>query len=140
MNKLISSKHLEGISDLTLTAPVKQGFIHSTESVTYETRLRLVARLGTRTKQEWFRDILAAGVPCGPINTIDAGVAFATEIGLDPAVEVGPEGRAVPSVRHPITLAENPAGYRLPPPELDEHGAEIRAWLAEPDRAEAAHR
>jgi Dyp-type peroxidase family len=38
----ISSKHLEGISDLTLTAPIKTGFIHSTESVTYETRLRLV--------------------------------------------------------------------------------------------------
>ena len=75
------------------------------------------------------RDIIAAGVPCGPINTIDAGVAFAEEIGLDPVVEVGPEGHAVPSVRHPISFSESAAEYRLPPPGLDEHGAEIRAWL-----------
>ena len=33
----------------------------------------------TRTAMEWFDDIIAAGVPCGPINTIDGGVAFAEE-------------------------------------------------------------
>jgi crotonobetainyl-CoA:carnitine CoA-transferase CaiB-like acyl-CoA transferase len=99
----------------------------------HELRPLLVERLQTRTKEEWFRDIIAAGVPCGPINTIDAGVAFATEIGLDPVVEVGPEGHAVPSVRHPITFSESAAEYRLPPPGLDEHGAEIRAWLEGPE-------
>ena len=36
---------------------------------------------------EWFRDIIAAGVPCGPINTVDGGVAFAEDIGLDPVVD-----------------------------------------------------
>jgi len=91
----------------------------------------LVDRLGTRSKLDWFRDIIAAGVPCGPINTIDAGVAFAAEIGLDPVVEVGPPGSAVPSVRNPITLSESPVDYRYPPPGLDEHGAEIRVWLAD---------
>jgi crotonobetainyl-CoA:carnitine CoA-transferase CaiB-like acyl-CoA transferase len=94
----------------------------------------LVERLATRTKQEWFHDIITAGVPCGPINTIDAGVAFATEIGLDPVVEVGLEGQAVPSVRNPITFSESAAEYRLPPPGLDEHGAEIRAWLQTPEK------
>jgi Dyp-type peroxidase family len=39
MNKLVSSKHLQSISDLTLTAPIKQGFIDAFETVTYETRL-----------------------------------------------------------------------------------------------------
>jgi crotonobetainyl-CoA:carnitine CoA-transferase CaiB-like acyl-CoA transferase len=38
----------------------------------------------------------------------------------------------VPSVRNPITFSETPADYRRPPPALDEHGAEIRRWLAEP--------
>ena len=78
---------------------------------------------------DWFREIIAAGVPCGPINTVDGGVAFATEIGLDPVVEVGEGAAMVPSVRNPITFSETPADYRLPPPELDEHGDEIRAWL-----------
>ena len=98
----------------------------------------LVERLRTRTKLEWFRDIIAAGVPCGPINTVDQGVAFAEEVGLDPVVTVGEGAAAVPSVRHPIRFSDTPADYRLPPPALDQHGAEIRRWLAEPvpDRTE----
>ncbi|GAA4735547.1 CaiB/BaiF CoA-transferase family protein [Modestobacter marinus] len=95
-----------------------------------ELRPLLVERLRTRTKQDWFTDIIAAGVPCGPINTVDQGVAFAESIGLDPVVTVGEGTAAVPSVRHPITFSETPADYRLPPPALDEHGAELRRWLA----------
>jgi crotonobetainyl-CoA:carnitine CoA-transferase CaiB-like acyl-CoA transferase len=94
-----------------------------------ELRPLLIARLSTRTKMEWFRDIIAAGVPCGPINDVSGGVGFATEIGLDPVVEVGEGESMVPSVRNPITFSENPVNYRRPPPALDEHGSEIRAWL-----------
>jgi crotonobetainyl-CoA:carnitine CoA-transferase CaiB-like acyl-CoA transferase len=92
----------------------------------------LVERLMTRSKMDWFRDIIGAGVPCGPINTIDQGVAFAEEIGLDPVVTVGEGAAAVPAVRNPITFSATAAEYRLPPPALDEHGTEIRRWLAEP--------
>jgi crotonobetainyl-CoA:carnitine CoA-transferase CaiB-like acyl-CoA transferase len=91
----------------------------------------LVERLRTRPKLDWFREVIAAGVPCGPINTIDQGVAFATEVGLDPVVDVGPADSAVPSVRNPITFSETPARYRLPPPGLDAHGDEIRRWLSD---------
>ena len=91
-----------------------------------ELRPLLVERLMTRTKLEWFRDIIAAGVPCGPINTVDAGVAFAEDIGLDPVVTVGD----IPTVRNPITFSGSAASYRLPPPDLDEHGAELRKWLS----------
>src|ERR687889_1344455 len=95
----------------------------------------LVERLRTRPKLEWFRDIIAAGVPCGPINTVDQGVAFAEEVGLDPVVTVGEGAGAVPSVRNPIRFSETPADYRLRPPRLDEHGDEIRRWLAGDPRA-----
>ena len=91
----------------------------------------LTEPLRTRAKMDWFRELIAAGVPCGPINTIDQGVAFATEVGLDPVVSVGEGDAAVPSARNPITFSLTPAGYRLPPPALDEHGAEIRRWLSE---------
>jgi len=97
-----------------------------------ELRPLLVERLKTRSKDAWFTDIIGAGVPCGPINTVDQGVAFAERIGLDPVVTVGDGGRGVPSVRNPITFSETPADYRLPPPGLDEHGEEIRRWLAGP--------
>jgi len=97
-----------------------------------ELRPLLVERLRTRSKMDWFRDIIGAGVPCGPINTIDQGVAFAEEIGLHPVVTVGKGAAAIPSVRNPITFSATEAAYRLPPPTLDEHGTEIRRWLAEP--------
>jgi crotonobetainyl-CoA:carnitine CoA-transferase CaiB-like acyl-CoA transferase len=97
-----------------------------------ELRPLLVERLRTRTKMEWFRDIIDAGVPCGPINTVDGGVAFAEDIGLDPVVTVGSGAGAVPTVRNPITFSATAPEYRLPPPSLDEHGDEIRRWLAAP--------
>ena len=103
-----------------------------------ELRPLLVERLATRTTMEWFRVITAAGVPCGPINTVDGGVRFAEEVGLDPVVQVGTADDAVPSVRNPIRFSATPADYRLPPPGLDQHGDEIRRWLASrvtPDQA-----
>ncbi|HEX7306610.1 CoA transferase [Lentzea sp.] len=92
-----------------------------------ELRPVLEERLRTRGAVEWFDLLVAAGVPCGPINTIDGGFAMAERFGLDPVVVVGD----VPTTRHPIRFSETPAVYELPPPGLDEHGAELRAWLEE---------
>ena len=39
----VSSKDIDGISDLVVWAPIKQGFIEAFSNVTYETRLRVVA-------------------------------------------------------------------------------------------------
>jgi crotonobetainyl-CoA:carnitine CoA-transferase CaiB-like acyl-CoA transferase len=115
-------------------------FLRNEDRTAHRDELRplLVERLRTRPKQDWFRDIIAAGVPCGPINTVDQGVAFAGEVGLDPVVTVGEGAAAVPSVRHPITFSATAPEYRLPPPALDEHGAELRRWLAEPAGEEAS--
>jgi crotonobetainyl-CoA:carnitine CoA-transferase CaiB-like acyl-CoA transferase len=109
-------------------------FAHNQDRTANREALRtlLVERLALRTKAEWFRDLLAAGVPCGPINTIDEGVAYATELGLDPVVNVGEGDAAVPSIRNPLTFSETPPRYVLPPPALDEHGAELRDWLSKP--------
>ena len=109
-------------------------FLRNEDRTANRDKLRplLVERLMTRPKLEWFREIIGAGVPCGPINDVGGGVAFAEEVGLEPVVEVGEGDAMVPSIRNPIRLSETPADYRLPPPGLDEHGDEIRAWLKEP--------
>ncbi len=109
-------------------------FVRNEDRTANRDQLRplLVDRLSTRTAMEWFEEIIAAGVPCGPINTVDGGVAFAEGVGLDPVVEVGEGDQAVPSIRNPIRFSETPPDYRRPPPSLDEHGPEIRAWLAQP--------
>jgi crotonobetainyl-CoA:carnitine CoA-transferase CaiB-like acyl-CoA transferase len=100
-----------------------------------ELRPLLVERLSTRTRMDWFRELTAAGVPCGPINTVDQGLGFAKDVGLDPVVILGEGSSGVPSVRNPITFSKTPPGYRLPPPSLDQHGDEIRRWLATPEEA-----
>ncbi|MFI8889972.1 CaiB/BaiF CoA transferase family protein [Streptomyces paradoxus] len=97
----------------------------------HELRPLLIERLRQKTALEWFDLLTAAGVPCGPIQTIDGGFAMAERFGLDPVVDVGEGDRAVPTTRHPIRFSATPAVYRLPPPELDEHGAELRKWLSE---------
>jgi crotonobetainyl-CoA:carnitine CoA-transferase CaiB-like acyl-CoA transferase len=96
----------------------------------------LLERLATRTTMEWFRTLTEAGVACGPINTVDGGVAFAQNVGLDPVVRAEGDPDGVPSVRNPIRFSETPPDYRLPPPELDEHGAAIRSWLRTPPAAD----
>ncbi|HYQ67856.1 CaiB/BaiF CoA-transferase family protein [Actinophytocola sp.] len=98
-----------------------------------ELRPLLVDRLTTRSAVEWFDLLVAAGVPCGPINTIDGGFAMAERFELDPIVTVGDGDRAVPTTRHPIRFSQTPVSYALPPPELDEHGDEIRKWLGDKD-------
>ena len=97
----------------------------------------LVERLRTRTANEWFRLLTAAGVPCGPINNVEGGVQFAQEIGLNPVVQVGTGDDAVPMIRHPITFSLTPPRHELPPPSLGQHSEEIRAWLSQPQRSDA---
>jgi crotonobetainyl-CoA:carnitine CoA-transferase CaiB-like acyl-CoA transferase len=110
-------------------------FAHNADRTAHREELRplLVELLAARGAGEWFDLLVGAGVPCGPINTIDGGFAMAERFGLDPVVEVGEGDRAVPTTRHPITFSATPAHYELPPPELDEHGDELRAWLAGPE-------
>ena len=109
-------------------------FAHNADRTANREQLRplLLERLATRGADEWFELLVAAGVPCGPINTIDGGFAMAERFGLDPVVTVGEGDRAVPTTRHPIRLSRTPAVHELPPPDLDEHGAQLRDWLAAP--------
>ncbi len=97
-----------------------------------ELRPLLVERLATRSRAEWADALTKAGVPCGPINTVAGGVALAEELGLRPVAVAGEGAAGVPTVRHPIDYSATPPSYPLPPPALDEHGDQIRAWLAAP--------
>ncbi|HTA11633.1 MAG TPA: CoA transferase [Streptosporangiaceae bacterium] len=90
--------------------------------------------LARRPADEWFSELIAAGVPCGPINTVAQGIAFAEQIGLAPIVPAGRGDAAVPTIRHPLAFSGSAVRYDLPPPQLDEHGEQIRAWLTGADR------
>jgi crotonobetainyl-CoA:carnitine CoA-transferase CaiB-like acyl-CoA transferase len=73
-----------------------------------------------------------AGVPCGPINTLD-------KVFDDPHVQSRgmriaiphPLAGKVPLVANPIRMSESPVQYRRPPPTLGEHTDDVFAsWLA----------
>jgi crotonobetainyl-CoA:carnitine CoA-transferase CaiB-like acyl-CoA transferase len=91
-----------------------------------ELRPLLLEALSARSAQEWFDLLSDAGIPCGPINDVRGGVELAESLGLQPVAMAG----GVPTVRNPIRLSATPARYDLPPPALDSHGDEIRAFLA----------
>ena len=89
----------------------------------------LVEALSKWSADDLFIALNAAGVPCGPINSIGEGVELAERLGLAPRVTLGDGDREVDLVRNPISFSGSEVAYRLPPPELGEHNDEIRAWL-----------
>jgi crotonobetainyl-CoA:carnitine CoA-transferase CaiB-like acyl-CoA transferase len=88
-------------------------------------RALLEERLSARSRAEWRDLLLAAGVPAGPVQTIDEAFSLAESLGLE-AVD---ETDGVRTVSFPAALSATPAATRRRPPELGEHGAEIRAEL-----------
>jgi crotonobetainyl-CoA:carnitine CoA-transferase CaiB-like acyl-CoA transferase len=86
-----------------------------------ELRPRLEAALAARPAEEWVELLRARRVPAGVVNDVGAAFEFATEIGLDPIVEIPrDDGPPVRLPRNPIKLSKTPASYRLPPPRLPE--------------------
>lgn len=82
--------------------------------VAHRTQLnaRMEELLAVAGADDWQRRLTTVGIPCGPINDVAQAMALATELGLDPIVEV--EG--IPTVAHPIRLSASPATYRHGPP------------------------
>jgi crotonobetainyl-CoA:carnitine CoA-transferase CaiB-like acyl-CoA transferase len=95
-----------------------------------ELRPLLLEVLGGKTIAEWFDLLSDAGVACGPINTIDGGVALAERLGLDPVVRVGDGEGAIPMIRNAIAFSLTPARYDSPAPALGADSETVRAWLA----------
>ncbi|MGH1448586.1 MAG: CaiB/BaiF CoA transferase family protein [Pseudomonadaceae bacterium] len=84
-----------------------------------------------RTTDQWMADLEQAGVPCGPIN--DLAQVFADPQVLARGLKVRmahPLSGEVDLVANPIRLSRTPVEYRLAPPLLGEHAAQIlRDWL-----------
>jgi crotonobetainyl-CoA:carnitine CoA-transferase CaiB-like acyl-CoA transferase len=85
----------------------------------------LEQRLAARSAREWRGVLSAAGVPAGPVQPIDEAFTLAAELGLD----VVDETSGVRTVTFPAHMSATPARTRLPPPDLDEHGQELRHEL-----------
>jgi crotonobetainyl-CoA:carnitine CoA-transferase CaiB-like acyl-CoA transferase len=84
--------------------------------------------LAARGAADWVAALAETGVPCGLVNDVGEAFALAERLGLEPVAAAG----GIPQVANPIRLSSAPASYRLAPPALGEHTAEVLGWLAGP--------
>jgi crotonobetainyl-CoA:carnitine CoA-transferase CaiB-like acyl-CoA transferase len=84
-----------------------------------------------RTTGEWIAIMEAAGVPCGPVNSIDKVFEDAHVQSREMRIEMEhPLSANVSLVANPIRLSESPVQYRHAPPMLGAHTEEVLdAWL-----------
>ena len=86
----------------------------------------LRAQLGRRDADEWLERMTAAGVPCGPINTVDRVFAH-PQVRHDRQVQEVPHPTAgtVRLVGMPYRLSDMPDTVRTHPPLLGEHTDDV---------------
>jgi crotonobetainyl-CoA:carnitine CoA-transferase CaiB-like acyl-CoA transferase len=81
--------------------------------------------LSRRPAAAWIDVLGAAGVPAGPINDLGDAFALAEAIGIDAVWELD----GVKTTANPIRMGSSPVSNRRRPPRLDEHRADVLAWL-----------
>mgnify|MGYP000843969107 FL=1 len=76
----------------------------------------------TRTRDDWLAALDAAGVPNGPINTVDQAFADPQIVARGMRLDLpDAQGVAVPQVACPIQLSGTPVVYHAAPPALGQH-------------------
>jgi crotonobetainyl-CoA:carnitine CoA-transferase CaiB-like acyl-CoA transferase len=104
-----------------------------TNAVRIEHRAALTAELSALTARHGMKALMAmleaAGVPCGPVNTIDQvfDEPQARHRGLEVEQSRADLSGPVRTVASPIRMSRTPVVYDLPPPALGEHTDEVLA-------------
>ena len=79
-----------------------------------------------QTVDEWLEKIEQAEIPCGPINTLDQTFSMPQVKAREMLIEMPhPTIGKLPLVGSPLKMSATPVDYKLPPPRLGEHTAEI---------------
>jgi len=87
-----------------------------------ELNAEIEAQLTDRTSAEWIDALNSAGVPCGPIYSINEVFADPQVKHLRMAQKVAGKGkRALNLVGQPMSLSRTPSRLAAPPPQLGEH-------------------
>jgi crotonobetainyl-CoA:carnitine CoA-transferase CaiB-like acyl-CoA transferase len=94
-----------------------------------EVNARLEAALSRFSSDEAVILLQAAGVPCGPVWGV--GQALESEFASSRQIVTTTPGSSVRFTTPPFEFDGERLPVRLPPPELNAHGAEIRAELEE---------
>jgi len=116
----------------------------ATNRARVENRAELIPPIREATVRhsiDWWVEALGrAGVPCGPVNTLDRVFADpqVRHRGMRTEMSHPATGEPVPFIASPIRLSETPVDYRQPPPLLGQHTDEVLEELLGLDDAERA--
>ena len=79
------------------------------------------AKMGVHSMSEWLQILESAGVPCGPINTIDKVFADPQTQAREMQINIG----GMPLVANPVRFSRSGMNYELEPPLLGHHTDEV---------------
>jgi crotonobetainyl-CoA:carnitine CoA-transferase CaiB-like acyl-CoA transferase len=86
----------------------------------------------TKTSSEWLSMLEDAGIPCGPINTLDKVFSMPQVEAREMLIHMKhPEIEDLRLVGSPLKFGDTPVDYKLPPPRLGEHTEEVLHALLE---------
>ena len=90
----------------------------------------LQARLAERPSASLLEQLMAAEIPCGPINAIPDSLQDEHYQARGNIVDLAhPTAGTVHTLANPVRLSDTPPSYRLPPPRLGEHTDAVLAEL-----------
>ncbi len=104
--------------------PLDPRFENNVERVRNRDKLvpLLAEAMARRGSREWLEVLEAAGLPCGPINTLEQVFSHPQVAARDMKIEMAhPLSGTVTLVGSPLKLSASPVAYRLAPPLLGEH-------------------
>jgi crotonobetainyl-CoA:carnitine CoA-transferase CaiB-like acyl-CoA transferase len=106
----------------------------TSNSLRIEHRVELISMLQKRFDSEprdaWLKKFAEAGIPAAPINGVPEALWDEQALARGMVVQMEhPALREVRSIANPVKFSDMPVTYRLPPPMLGEHTAEITRSL-----------
>jgi crotonobetainyl-CoA:carnitine CoA-transferase CaiB-like acyl-CoA transferase len=95
--------------------------------------------MAKRSMREWLDALEGAGVPCGPINSLEQVFAEPQALARGLRIELPhPAAGKVSLVRSPMRFSETPVQHDKPPPTLGQHTNQVLRELLGKSEAEVA--
>ncbi|ELZ19964.1 family 3 CoA transferase [Halosimplex carlsbadense 2-9-1] len=94
-----------------------------------ELEAELASTLGERTTEEWMDVLVDAGIPAGPVQTVEEALSNEQTDARGMVTRIDDGDREIPVIEHPLNFEHADSGFDSPPPALGEHTDEVFAEI-----------